>query len=185
MTLWLYWDILPQRTEAAIYASHVTMRRPSIAGPIWQIFERGCFSYHHFQASRHYHGFRLAFLSEMAAWSATVSCSGLIPIFSIGFSPCWTRPLGWSWTSPSSAIYQLPSATNSTGFHSGEGSTLSRWVLIEWLHLCCRSHNRWPSGMGHHRWPYCDRSRHRWPFGMGRHRWPYCDRSSHTSGLGE
>ena len=69
--------------------------------------------------------------------TATVSCLGLIPISSTGSSPCWTRPLGWSWTSPSSATYQLPSATSSTGFQSGEGSTSRSplWSDTAWLVL--------------------------------------------------
>ena len=69
--------------------------------------------------------------------TATVSCLGLIHISSTGFSPCWTRSLGWSWTSPRSATYQLPSATISTVFQSEEGSTSRSLYGPTLLGWCC------------------------------------------------
>ena len=65
-------------------------------------------------------------------------CNGLL----LGSHSYLLDRLGWSWTSPSSATYQLQSATSYTGFQSGEGS-ISRsplWSVTAWLVL---SQNTW------------------------------------------
>ena len=44
-------------------------------------------------------------------------------IFSTDFNPSWTRLRGWSWVFLSSSAFPPPSATNFTGYRSGNASS--------------------------------------------------------------
>ena len=89
--------------------------------------------------------------SQAESIIVTVSYTGRMDIFSTDFNPSWTRLRGWSWAFLSSSAFPPPSATNFTGYQSGNASSskslsscdivssvrrLSIWLnsVVRWVH---------------------------------------------------